>query len=361
MFEHEFELEDVKFMKRALVLAKRGIGYVNPNPPVGAVIVKDGAIVSEGYHERYGGFHAERNAILRALERGVDLSGTTMYVTLEPCDHYGKTPPCTDLIIEAGIRRVIVACRDPNPVSGDGISKLRNAGIHVAVGLLESEAKEVMKFFMKSVVQKLPYVTLKYASSLDGKIADRGGNSKWITNELRKIVHKLRKEHMAVLVGAGTVLKDNPQLNIRLVKSKKRAPIKVILDWEGKTLRKRAELNVYSPESKVIVFSRLADYPVEEHIRVINVREPIEILKTLWTLGVDSILVEGGAEVFSQFLPYADEIYAFYGLKVLGDGKGIFSGISNTIATPFEYCITKTVVAKNRSEFLVVMKRCSQG
>uniref|UniRef100_A0A7C4RVV4 Riboflavin biosynthesis protein RibD n=1 Tax=Fervidobacterium thailandense TaxID=1008305 RepID=A0A7C4RVV4_9BACT len=355
-----FTQQDIKFMKRAISLAKRGIGYVNPNPPVGAVVVKDGMIISEGYHERYGGFHAERNAILNARKRGVDLLGTTMYVTLEPCDHYGKTPPCTDLIIETGIKRVIIACRDPNPISGDGISKLQRAGIEVMVGLLENEAKEVMKFFIKFITKKLPYVTLKYASSLDGKIADFNGNSKWITNELRKVVHKLRREHMAVMVGAGTVLKDNPQLNIRLVRSKKRAPIKIILDWEGKTLDRCSEQNVYSPESEVIVFSKRVDYPVKNHVRIVKAREPIEILKTLWTLGIDSVLVEGGAEVFTEFLPFADEIYAFYGLKVLGDGRDIFAGISNTIDTPFGFSITKTLVAKNRSEFLVVMKRCSQ-
>lgn len=355
-----FTQQDIKFMKRAISLAKRGIGYVNPNPPVGAVVVKDGMIVSEGYHEQYGGFHAERNAILSARKRGVDLLATTMYVTLEPCDHYGKTPPCTDLIIETGIKRVIIACRDPNPISGDGISKLRRAGVEVAVGLLENEAKEVMKFFMKFITKKLPYVTLKYASSLDGKIADFNGNSKWITNELRKIVHKLRREHMAVMVGAGTVLKDNPQLNIRLVRSKKRAPIKIILDWEGKTLDRCSELNVYSPESEVIVFSKRVDYPVKDHVRIVKAREPVEILKTLWTLGIDSVLVEGGAEVFAEFLPFADEIYAFHGLKVLGDGRDIFAGISNTIDTPFGFSITKTLVAKNRAEFLVVMKRCSQ-
>lgn len=356
-----FTPEDVKFMKRAISLAKRGIGYVNPNPPVGAVVVKNGVIVSEGYHERYGGFHAERNAILKAQRRGIDLLGSTMYVTLEPCDHYGKTPPCTDLIIEAGIKKVIVACRDPNPVSGDGIAKLQRAGIEVAVGLLENEAKEVMKFFMKSVTKKLPYVTLKYASSLDGKIADLNGSSKWITNELRKIVHRLRREHMAVMVGAGTVIKDNPQLNIRLVKSKKKAPIKVILDWEGKTLVTRSKFNVYSPESKVIVFSKLVDVPLEEHVEVIKAREPLEILKALWERGIDSVLVEGGAQVFSQFLPFADEIYAFYGLKVLGKGKDIFSEISNSIDVPFDFTITNVQVARNKSEFLVVMKRCFRG
>lgn len=356
------DVNDISYMRLALKLAKKGVGYVNPNPPVGAVIVKDGKILSTGYHKRYGDFHAERNAILDAFKRNINLDGSTMYVTLEPCDHYGKTPPCTDLIIQAGIKKVVVATRDPNPVSGNGIDKLRNNGIEVEVGILENQAKELMKFFIKYVTKKTPYVTLKYASTLDGKIADKYGNSKWITNELRKIVHRLRIEHMAVLVGAGTVLIDNPQLNIRLVHSKKKSPIKIVLDKEGKTLEKVDSLNVYSKDAKVIVFTNVSnDFNIPEHIKLIRSTEPEEILKHLYAEGIDSVLIEGGSEISSQFLPFADEIYGFYGLKVLGEGKDIFSKISVTLGTPFDFSIKEFKVSKNKSEFLVVMQRCSQG
>lgn len=356
------DVNDISYMRLALKLAKKGVGYVNPNPPVGAVIVKDGKILSTGYHKRYGDFHAERNAILDAFKRNINLDGSTMYVTLEPCDHYGKTPPCTDLIIQAGIKKVVVATKDPNPVSGNGIDKLRNNGIEVEVGILENQAKELMKFFIKYVTKKIPYVTLKYASTLDGKIADKYGNSKWITNELRKIVHGLRIEHMAVLVGAGTVLIDNPQLNIRLVRSKKKSPIRIVLDKEGKTLEKIDSLNVYSKDAKVIVFTNVSnDFNIPEHIKLIRSTEPEEILKHLYAEGIDSVLIEGGSEIFSQFLPFADEIYGFYGLKVLGKGKDIFSKISVTLGTPFDFSIKEFKVSKNKSEFLVVMQRCSQG
>lgn len=356
------DVNDIRYMKLALKLAKRGIGYVNPNPPVGAVIVKNGKILSTGYHKRYGDLHAERNAILDALKRNINLKGATMYVTLEPCDHYGKTPPCTDLIIEAGIKKVVIATRDPNPVSGNGIEKLMNNEIEVEVGVLENQARELMKFFIKYITKKMPYVTLKYASTLDGKIADKYGNSKWITNELRKIAHRLRKDHMAVLVGSSTALTDNPQLNIRFVNSKKKSPIKVILDKAGRTLQKMDTLNLYNDEAKVLVFTEIAGVQnIPEFVKVINFTKPEEILKHLYSEGIDSVLIEGGSEIFSQFLPFADEIYGFYGLKVLGEGKDIFSKVSATLDTPFDFSIKEFKVSKNKSEFLVVMKRCSQG
>jgi len=354
-----------RFMKLAIVIAKKGIGFVNPNPPVGAVIVKDGKILSMGYHKYYGGYHAERDAILSALNAGIDISGSTMYVTLEPCDHYGKTPPCTDLIIQSGIKEVYIACTDPNPISGNGAEKLRKNGVDVHIGLLEEEARELAKFFFKSVETGIPYVTLKYAATLDGKIADVNGNSKWITDELRKVVHKLRSEHMAVLVGAGTVIKDNPTLNVRFLKSKKRNPIKVVLDKRGVIFEKIKDLNVFQGE-KVIVFTEKQVSAPELNgvngVKIFNVLEPIEILKTLYKEErVDSVLVEGGSEIFSQFLPFADEIYGFYGLKALGKGKGIFENIVNFIDSPFDFSIKHFKVSKNKKEFLVVMKRCSQG
>ena len=201
-------------MRRAIELAKKGAGFVNPNPMVGCVIVKDDIIIGEGYHELYGGFHAERNALIKNV---ADLNGATLYVTLEPCCHHGKTPPCTDIIIEKCIKKVVVGLIDPNPlVAGKGISILQNAGIEVVTGVEEDKIKELNKVFLKYIKTKRPYVLLKTAMTLDGKIASHTGDSKWITNEKsRQLVHKLRSELMGVVVGIGTVTADDPMLNCR--------------------------------------------------------------------------------------------------------------------------------------------------
>ncbi|MGC8821228.1 MAG: bifunctional diaminohydroxyphosphoribosylaminopyrimidine deaminase/5-amino-6-(5-phosphoribosylamino)uracil reductase RibD, partial [Fervidobacterium sp.] len=316
------------------------------------------------YHKKYGGYHAERNAILSAWSKGIALNGATMYVTLEPCDHYGKTPPCTDLIIEAGIKQVYVACKDPNPVSGNGIEKLKKNGIEVHVGILESEARELAKFFFKSIESGIPYVTLKYAATLDGKIADSSSNSKWITNELRNVVHKLRHAHMAVLVGARTVLVDNPMLNVRL-NGKYKDPVKIILDKNGSVFDRLFnhlnDLNAFR-SGKVIVFTE-RDLPDDvisnfSHVKVYKESEPLQILRVLHDLeGIDSILLEGGATIFSQFLPYADEIYGFYGLNIFGKGLGTFEYVTRYVTEKLDFSIQKVFVAKNRREFAVVMRR----
>jgi diaminohydroxyphosphoribosylaminopyrimidine deaminase/5-amino-6-(5-phosphoribosylamino)uracil reductase len=362
---------DEFYMKIALRLAKKGLGFVNPNPPVGALIVKGGNIIGKGYHTRFGALHAEREALLDAKKNGFDVSGATMYVTLEPCDHYGKTPPCTDAIIESGIKRVVIAAKDPNPVSGDGIKKLMKNGTEVKVGILENEAKEVAKFFFKYVTTGLPYVTLKYASTLDGKIADKIANSKWITQELRSEVHKLRSIHKAVLIGAETVLKDNPMLNVRLPKRKFRNPDVVVLDENGRVLKRiisdTDKFELFNPDyqRRVIIFSS-KHYQNVELPEYVKVKTPeslsVEnILKELAREGIDSVLIEGGASVFSQFLPYADEIYGFYATKIFGKGKSIFEHLSIPIEEseiPFE--IQKIRIAKNRKELMVVMRKCSQ-
>jgi len=373
----EFTKADYYYIKRALSLARKGVGYVNPNPPVGAVIVKGGEIIGSGYHRAYGQYHAERIAIMDAKSNGADLRGATMYVTLEPCDHYGKTPPCTDAIIEAGISKVIIATRDPNPVSGDGITKLRNAGIDVQIGLMEEEAKDIMRFFIKSVTKKIPYVTLKYAATLDGKIADLEGNSKWITNNMKNIVHKLRHEHMAILVGANTILKDNPYLNTRVSGNTKYLnPIKVVLDREGRILKLKNlhDLNIFKTVDnhgfgKVILFTSSKDKfclkVSEDKLQIIHSEEitPEFVLETLHNLKINSLLVEGGSEIFSQFLDFADEIYAFYALKVLGKGLYVFSCISNSLEDSCkqfkDFEISKLNVSQDKKEFMVVIKRCS--
>ena len=202
-------------MRRAIELAKKGGGYVHPNPLVGCVVVKDGEVIAEGYHEKYGEFHAERNALTRCKS---EIKGASLYVTLEPCCHYGKTPPCTDIIIEKGVKKVYVGILDPNPlVAGKGVKMLQDAGIEVEVGICADEIRELNKVFLKYITTKRPYVIMKTAMTLDGKIAAFTGDSKWVTNEeSRKMVHQLRSEMAGVIVGIGTVLADDPMLNVRL-------------------------------------------------------------------------------------------------------------------------------------------------
>lgn len=218
---------DEKYMKLAMNLAKRGEGKVNPNPLVGAVIVKDNKIISKGYHREFGGNHAEIEAF-NNLDSNSD--GATMYVTLEPCSHYGKTPPCVDKIIENKISKVIIGCSDPNElVKGKGIEKLKNAGIEVKISNLESECKKLNETFIKYIKVKKPFVVLKNAMSLDGKISTYTGQSKWITGEKsRESVHNLRNKYMGIMVGVNTVIKDNPELTCRLKNG--RNPVRIIVD-----------------------------------------------------------------------------------------------------------------------------------
>ena len=205
-------------MELALMLAEKGSGSVNPNPLVGAVIVKDNKIIGMGYHEKYGENHAERNAVKNALE---DVEGSTLYVTLEPCAHYGKTPPCVDLVIEKKFKRVVIGMLDPNPlVAGKSIKKLQENNIEVLVGVKEEECKKLNEVFIKYITTKTPFVVLKSAASLDGRIATAGGESRWITcDESRRDGHKLRNKYMGILVGINTVIADNPKLNCRINES----------------------------------------------------------------------------------------------------------------------------------------------
>lgn len=221
---------DEMYMERALSLAARGRGTTTPNPMVGAVIVRDGRVIGEGYHIRAGEGHAEVNAFKNAEENGEDVTGATMYVTLEPCSHYGKTPPCADKIVEKGIGRVVVGALDPNPlVAGRGIEKIRNAGIPAVTGILAERSAALNEVFMKYIVSKRPFVVLKAAMSLDGKIATADGESQWISCETsRKEVQRLRHELTGIMVGIGTVLADDPMLNCRIPGGKQ--PVRIVVD-----------------------------------------------------------------------------------------------------------------------------------
>ena len=217
-----------QYMKRAIELAQRGRGYTSPNPMVGCVVVKDGHVISEGYHERFGQSHAERNALLQCMESA---EGADLYVTLEPCCHFGKTPPCTEIIIKEKIGRVFVGSTDPNPeVSGKGLQILREHGIEVLTGIMEEECLKMNEIFFHFITTKTPFVLSKFAMTLDGKIACANGDSKWVTGEkARYEVQKLRKHYSGIMVGIGTVLADDPMLNCRIEKEQIRYGLFVTL------------------------------------------------------------------------------------------------------------------------------------
>jgi diaminohydroxyphosphoribosylaminopyrimidine deaminase/5-amino-6-(5-phosphoribosylamino)uracil reductase len=318
-------------MKRALTLANKGRGWVSPNPMVGAVVVKDGEIVGEGYHEKFGQAHAEVNALNAAGDEAI---GATMYVSLEPCHHTGKTGPCTEKIFEAGIARVVVGMIDPNPqVNRKGIDFLRSKGIVVIENVLEEQARELNRAYAKFIQSGEPYILLKVAQTLDGRIASSSGHSKWVTSEdSRSTAHKMRAQYDAILVGIGTVLMDDPYLTVR--KAKGASPKRIVLDSQ---LRVPLDANVLSDESpnKTIIVTtnsaskekigRIVDRG--STVLVLDADErgwvPQDVLwKELAKLGITSIMVEGGSQVHTDCLKgrHADEIVVFIAPKLLGTG-----------------------------------------
>ncbi len=314
-------------MELVIELAKRGEGKVNPNPMVGAVIVKDGTIIGEGYHEKYGEGHAEVNAFESLKE---DPSGATMYVTLEPCSHYGKTPPCVDKIIQSKIKRVVIGMIDPNPlVAGNGLDKLKRAGIEVKVGVLEDKCKKLNEIFIKYILTKKPYVVLKTAMSLDGKIATRNGESKWISSEKSRLqVHNLRNKFSAIMVGVNTVIKDNPELTCRIKNGND--PIRIIVD---STLRIPINSKVLQNKDNktIIVTTKRANINsmqelLKKNIKVIIIDEKNgqvdlnALIKKLGELGIDSILLEGGATLNYSALEenIVDKVMIYIAPKIIG-------------------------------------------
>lgn len=294
---------DEYYMSLALSLAIKGKGKVNPNPMVGAVIVKNNKIIGKGYHEKFGGNHAEVNAIENTSE---DLYGSTLYVNLEPCSHFGKTPPCVDKIIQSGIKRVVIASIDPNPlVQGKGIEKLKNAGIEIKTGVLDKENKKLNEIFIKYIKTKTPFIFMKVAMSLDGKIATCKGDSKWIScEESRKCVHKLRRELMGILVGINTVIKDDPMLNCRLENGKN--PIRIIVDTELKIPMSSKIISSAKSIRTIVVTTKKAKLnsiePLKEkgvEILIVNLKKNLvdlnDMIHKLGELNIDSILIEGGA------------------------------------------------------------------
>jgi len=322
-------------MQRCLELARKGAGMVSPNPMVGCVIVRNGEIVGEGFHRKFGGPHAEIFAMKCA---GKKIKDATLYVSLEPCVHFGKTPPCTDEIIQSGISRVVIASKDPNPlVSGKGIRQLREAGIQVKVGLLQKEAEELNEKFFKFMKTGLPFVGIKLAQTLDGKIADATGKSKWITSKTaRKEVHRLRNDYDAVMVGANTVLQDNPDLTVRFVKGKN--PVRVVIDGclllpVSRTIFDTSAAPTWLLTSAEAVKANIRKVQkfVSQGVRILPVSSAYSInaesiLRTLAAEGVSSVLIEGGAKTVDQFVnrSLADKLYLFIAPKILGRGLNGF-------------------------------------
>ncbi len=301
-----------RFMRAALRLALKGAGLTSPNPAVGAVLVKDDRIISKGYHRKAGLPHAEAEALIASREA---VSGSTLYVTLEPCCHWGRTPPCTDAVIRAGIRKVVIGIKDPNPkVAGKGIRALRSAGIDVVCGVLESECREINAAYIKYITRKLPFVTLKLASSLDGRIATPKGESKWITGrESRAFVHRLRSLSDAVMVGSGTVLKDDPLLTVRSARGKN--PRRVVLDSSFRIPLDAKVLRREDPDKgPPIIFTTGAasrakiEKAIKTGVQVIITSAAGQgvdikrVLKELGKLGITSLFVEGGGRVAASLL-----------------------------------------------------------
>ncbi|MDO5591048.1 MAG: bifunctional diaminohydroxyphosphoribosylaminopyrimidine deaminase/5-amino-6-(5-phosphoribosylamino)uracil reductase RibD [Lachnospiraceae bacterium] len=324
-------MTDEFYMRRAIELAKKARGFTNPNPLVGAVIVKDGRIIGEGCHERYGELHAERNAIAALTESA---EGATIYVTLEPCCHYGKTPPCTEAIIEQKIGRVVIGSRDPNPkVAGKGAKKLREAGIVVEEDFLRDECDALNPVFFHYITTKTPYVVMKYAMTADGKIATKTGASKWITGEeARNRVHTMRHEYMSILVGIGTVLADDPMLNVRIEGLK--SPIRVVCDsklripLESQIVRTAGEYRtiVAYVDGENEKEAALADAKVEL-LKIPSESETVDLknlMQKLGEMGIDSVFIEGGGTLNENALRsgIVQEVKAFIAPKIFG-GAGV--------------------------------------
>lgn len=329
---------DERYMRMALRLARKGAGWTSPNPLVGAVLIRAGRVVATGYHRRAGDDHAE----IIALKRGGSAArGSTLYINLEPCSHQGRTPPCTLSLIHAGIRRVVAGMVDPNPlVAGRGVRRLRRAGIEVDVGLLGDECRRLNEAFVKSITRRLPFVVLKLAASLDGKIATFTGDSRWITDEgARLYVHRLRSQVDAVLVGIGTVLADDPQLTCRVPGG--RNPLRIVLDRRLRIPLSARVLREAEPGKTIVVTGPRAPRGKIRLVESLGARVwelPVTqggislaaLLKKLGRMGLLSVMIEGGADTAGRALreKVVDKILFFYAPKILGaEGRDMIGAL----------------------------------
>ena len=339
-FMPETVSKESEYMRRAIALAKNGEGRTNPNPLVGAVLVKNNEIIGEGFHQKYGGLHAEREALKNCEENGNSAEGATLYVTLEPCCHFGKQPPCTQAIVEAGIRRVVVGSRDPNPlVHGKGNSFLREQGIEVTEDFLKDECDALNPIFFHYISTRTPYVALKYAMTADGKTASKTGKSKWITGEKSRLfVHQLRNRYSCILAGIGTVLSDNPLLTSRIPGG--RNPVRIICDSK---LRIPLDCNIVQTAKEIPTIIACCQENEKKsaleksgcEVLCLPGKTGVDLKKLTKTLGersLDSVLIEGGSEIHYSALEagIVQHIYAFTAPKIFGgkaktpvEGEGI--------------------------------------
>lgn len=335
--KEEIAIEPAHYMNFAIQLANEAKGQTSPNPLVGAVCVNNHRIVGMGAHLKAGKPHAEVHALTMA---GEDARGSDLYVTLEPCSHFGKTPPCALKIIDSGVKRVFIATLDPNPlVSGRGVKLLEEAGIEVVTGLLEQEAAQMNQAFFYSITHQMPYVTLKSAVTLDGRMATETGSSKWITSaEAREDVHQLRHVHDAILVGVNTVLHDHPFLTTRLPHGGKN-PIRIILDRQLQTPDDTPVST--DPAAPTLIYCRedAHDIQYREHVEVIRLPESAsflqEVLRDLYSRGIMTLLVEGGPSVHSSFIEQglAQELCLYQAPKLTGNGPSVFTSSKRTDMT----------------------------
>ncbi|OPY12583.1 MAG: Riboflavin biosynthesis protein RibD [Syntrophus sp. PtaB.Bin138] len=324
-------LNDESFMKRALRLARKGEGWVSPNPMVGSVIVRNNRIIGEGHHRKFGQAHAEINALESVTESA---EGSTIYVTLEPCSHYGKTPPCVDRLIACRPQRVVIGTADPNPlVAGKGIEALQRSGVPVSVGVLEEACRQINEAFFKFIQSRTPFVTLKYAQTLDGRIATATGHSRWISSlPSRRFAHRLRHAHDAIMVGIGTVLSDDPELTVRLVRGKN--PLRIVLDSRLRIPLTSHILQDQGTAGTLLVATDRADGEKLARLRDLGIDVLIlpadpsgrivlpSLFRELGTRNIASVLVEGGSGVLTALLAedLADRLVAIVAPKIAGKG-----------------------------------------
>lgn len=338
-----------RYMWMALDLARQGFGKTNPNPMVGAVLVKDGEVVGTGYHEKAGQQHAE---IVALREAGEKARGSVLYINLEPCSHHGRTPPCVDAIIEAGVRKVVISTIDPNPlVGGEGVRKLRQAGIKVKTGVLEDKARRLNEVFLKYITTKKPFIAVKAALTLDGKIASSSGESKWITGEgSRKLVHRLRSTSDGIMVGINTVLKDDPRLTARIEGEEVSNPVRIIVDSKGRIPLDSKVVKTASEVKTLLATTELADETHLEElsgegvevIRLPNKEGRVDLEALMHELGrreISVVLVEGGGSLNYSLLEnhLVDKIYFFMAPLLLG-GKDAPTPLEGAGADALEHC-----------------------
>ncbi len=379
-------MTDSKYMQMAIELAAKGAGCTSPNPMVGAVIVKDGRIIGTGFHEKYGQLHAERNALADCRRRGNHPEGAEIYVTLEPCCHYGKTPPCTEAIIENRLSKVIIGSRDPNPlVSGKGAAILRKAGIEVVEDFMRQECDALNPVFFHYITTGRPYVVLKYAMTMDGKIATWAGNSKWITGEAaRANVHLDRHRLTGIMVGAGTVIKDDPMLTCRLEDEQKallqgdvRNPVRIICDTRLRTPL-TSKVVTTAPEIRTIIACCCTDKDqqqpyIDAGCEILTVgKDPNghidlnELMKKLADIKIDSILLEGGSQLNWSALKagIVTRVQTYIAPKLFGGDKAMTPVGGSGVEFPSQAVTLEMLQIRHLGEDILIeseVKPCSQA